>query len=43
MLQQKCDFHRFDAKEKALVLKQAMQEKEFAHRERMMQYKLELV
>jgi len=43
VLQQKRDFHRFDAEEKALVLKQAMQEKEFAHREWMMQYKLELV
>jgi len=32
VLQQKCDFHRFDTKEKALVLKQAMQEKEFTHR-----------
>jgi len=43
VLQQKRDFHRFDTKEKALVLKQVMQKKEFAHREWMMQYKLELV
>jgi len=43
VLLQKCDHRCFDAEEKALALKQAMQEKQFTHKERMMQFELELV
>jgi len=40
--EQEREGQRYAAEERALVIKEQMQEKEFEHQERMMKYKLEL-
>jgi hypothetical protein len=39
---QECEGQRYAAEERALMIKERMQEKEFEHRERMIKYELEL-